>query len=132
AAARGYLTSKGSAEQLYTAAIQASFDYLGETSSVATYLTNPDVAYPTTGTEEEQVEAIITQKWIAMNGRQGFESWTEFRRTGYPSFIDPSLSSSLGVDEFPLRILYPHSEQGRNANALPIVPLNVPVWWDKN
>lgn len=36
--------------------------------------------------DEEKLERIITQKWIAMfpNGQ---EAWSEFRRTGYPKVI---------------------------------------------
>lgn len=36
-----------------------------------------------TGTSEEKLEKIITQKWIALYPN-GQEAWSEWRRTGYP------------------------------------------------
>src|ERR1051325_10618295 len=51
------------------------------------YLAQEGVAYPAGGSIDDQVRFIITQKWIAMNGNQNFEAWTEFRRTGYPAFL---------------------------------------------
>jgi len=33
------------------------------------------------------LESVITEKWVA-NYMQGFQGWSEYRRTGFPSFID--------------------------------------------
>ena len=35
------------------------------------------------GTDEEKLEKIMIQKWIALYPN-GQEAWTEYRRTGYP------------------------------------------------
>ena len=35
--------------------------------------------------EEEKLERLITQKWIAM-WPLGQEAWSEYRRNGYPRF----------------------------------------------
>lgn len=128
AAARGLGT--GDARALYAAGIQASFDYLGATMD-ADYLTQPAVDFTTATDLESKLERIITQKWVAMNGTQGFEAWTELRRTGYPSFIEPSVSSVLPAGIIANRLPYPLSESQRNPNAPGLVRVEVPVWWDK-
>lgn len=85
--------------------------------------------YPTGGTVQEQVRHIITQKWFCMNGNQGFEAWTEYRRTGYPDFLVISANSRIG-DVFPARFFYPSGELTTNLN-FPGQPLiTEKVWWD--
>jgi hypothetical protein len=129
AVARGW-GSGATARSLYELGIRASFDYLGEDDAAATaLLQQPGVAY-TGGTEEAQVEQIITQKWLSFNGTQGFEAWTEYRRTGYPSFIEPSAASTLGASLLPKRLIYPNSEATRNQNYPGLKEVSVPVWWD--
>ena len=75
------------------------------------------------------MKAIITQKYYAMCGFQGFEAWTEWRRTGYPTFFVTSAGSTIAAGEFPLRMLYPNSELTSNLNYPGTVLINVPVWW---
>ncbi|WP_276499077.1 SusD/RagB family nutrient-binding outer membrane lipoprotein [Pontibacter litorisediminis] len=132
AVARGWTGGAGGdASELYAEGIRASFDYLGEdVALVDQLLEQPEVAYPVGADVETQVEQIITQKWVSFNGVQGFESWTEVRRTGYPSFIEPSAASTLGADLIPKRLVYPNTEAIRNQNYPGLIEINVPVWWD--
>lgn len=44
------------------------------------------IAWEEGATEEEKLERIITQKWIA-NYPLGLEAWAEYRRTGYPELF---------------------------------------------
>jgi len=85
--------------------------------------------YPTTGTVQQKVRFIITQKWFAMCGNQGFEAWSEWRRTGYPDFFVISANSIIG-NQFPKRFLYPNSEATRNSNFPGVQPVTSKVWWD--
>ena len=62
----------------------------------ATALSSITVAWDGAGTNEEKLERIITQKWIAMFP-EGQEAWSEFRRTGYPK-IFPVVSNQSGGD----------------------------------
>ena len=52
------------------------------------------VAWSGATTDEERLEKIITQKWIAMFP-EGQEAWSEYRRTGYPK-IFPVVSNQRG------------------------------------
>ena len=131
--ARGWMTgSDGKAE--YEAAIRSSFTQWGLTAGAAnTYLGDSRVTYPAGGSVEDKVKAIITQKWYAFCGSQSIESWTEHRRTGYPSFLLPSSSSVLGSGKFPARFVLPSVELTRNPNAAAAAKeVEVKVWWDQN
>ena len=130
-AAARYGVGSASAATLYARGVTASFNYFGDGSEVAAYLASPLRAYPTGGSVEEQVERIITEKWLSMNGRQGFEAWTEHRRTDYPSFIEPALNNSTG-NVLPKRLPYVNSERTSNPNTPPLEEVTVPVWWDVN
>lgn len=132
AVARGWTGGAGGdAAELYAQGIRASFDYLGEdVAQVDQLLQQPGVAYPVGGDVEAQVEQIITQKWVSFNGVQGFESWTEYRRTGYPGFIDPSAASNLAAGVIPKRLVYPNTESIRNQNYPGLIEISIPVWWD--
>ncbi|MCD6010209.1 MAG: hypothetical protein K0Q79_71 [Flavipsychrobacter sp.] len=87
------------------------------------------VVYPTSGTIAQKVRHIITQKWFAMCGNQGFEAWTEQRRTGYPDFFVISKNTLVGSN-FPVRFLYPTSESTRNINFPGLAPITSKMWWD--
>lgn len=130
AALRGWLT--GDAQTFYNAGVEASFGRTDVGSSATFTGVGGVYEYPTTGTQAEQLEAIMMQKWVALTGRQGIEMWSEWRRTGYPDtdiiFISPI--SVLPAGEFPLRFPFIQREEQLNSNAPEFVSLNTPVWWD--
>ena len=114
---RGYLT--GDAESLYNMAITESFRYLEvedyQAAAEDYYTQNiPNVSFADTA---NKIQAIITQKWIALNGTSSIELWLEYNRTGYPAGIPLSKDASRG--QRPYRLLYPASEISRNANNVP-------------
>lgn len=52
------------------------------------------------GTEDEHMQQIITQKYLALYPN-GVEAWTEYRRTGYPylmNLYDPSFPNKIGAE----------------------------------
>lgn len=148
---RGYMT--GTAKDLYNAGISESFRQLGLTADQAkTYYSktvkNPGpktfyglpatagaldlkIVDPNFDTTPNKVEAIITQKWIALNGYNGFEAWCEFRRTGFPS--GNYLSLNRVVNSFPVRLPYPQNELNNNPNTPKGVTIDGPkIFWDVN
>lgn len=102
---KGWNMGTGTVQSFYEAGIRASLklngasegDYLNSTSMQLAYvdpkrpnnqydsprLTNVTVKWDNAATNEQKLEKIITQKWIAMFP-EGTEAWSEFRRTGYP------------------------------------------------
>jgi hypothetical protein len=132
AALRG-LAGSATPQALYEQGIRASFAHFGRTVPTG-FLASTGIAFnggATAGFSEARLAQIITQKWVALNGTEGFEAWTELRRTKYPSFIQGTPYSDLPGRTYAKRLIYPFSETSRNANAPAVVTAEVPVWWDK-
>jgi hypothetical protein len=133
ATARGWLSGAGTAEDLYNQGITSSFVAYGidlTQAELEGFLSEEGIAYPKDGPLSAQLEAILTQKWIAMNGNQGIEAWIEWRRTGYPSFFTPSAASNIGQGRYPTAFLYPSTETTRNPNNPGQRRIFDRVWWD--
>lgn len=86
-------------------------------------------AYPVSGSLDQKLKFIITQKWFSMCGNEGLEAWAEWRRTGYPDFFVISANSIIG-NQFPRRFLYPATEISSNLNFPGVKPVTTKVWWD--
>lgn len=122
--------ASGNLAALYRFGVQSSFSALGIPDVAPAYLANaPDAVLP--GTTAGNIRTIILQKYYAMCGFQGFEAWTEWRRTGYPEFLVTSAASTIGGGRMPLRFLYPNSEITTNQNFPGTTLIYEPVWWDK-
>ena len=139
--ARGW-ANPGQDSTLFINAINASINYYGTQIAATTGVTASSaylsylgaggywLRYPgPTGTVAQKLRYIITQKWFAMCGNQAFEAWCEWRRTGYPDFLQVSQSSLVGGN-FPKRFLYPTSESTTNLSYPGLAPLTSKVWWD--
>ncbi|NOW97383.1 SusD/RagB family nutrient-binding outer membrane lipoprotein [Mucilaginibacter sp. SG564] len=131
AVARGWASGYvGDVSTLFINGVNASFVATGLTMGNATTYLNSGVRdVQLTGVQDTIVKRIITQKYYAMNGTQGFEAWTEYRRTGYPNFLTISKVSILAAGQRPVRFLYPNTELVSNLNYPGTVPSTTAVWW---
>ncbi len=115
----------GDAKALYDGAVTQSYLYMGLSSGDASdYLTQPkketnyDVAV-------DPIDLILTQKWVALNGIAPVEIWTDYRRTGIPSFIHFSVDPARDSDIPPVRLLYPQDEINvNNKNVVAVGTIN--------
>jgi hypothetical protein len=116
------------AQSLFQAGITAHMQDMGVAAAAqTTYITAVGTL---TGTPTQQLQQIITQKYIANTGN-GLEGWNDYRRTGFPNF--PEHLNAVGIDgKRPTRCVYINEEVQRNPNFTPIVQSNVKVWWDVN
>lgn len=114
----------------------ASFDG-GITPPVSTV----PVAFNAAGTQEAQLEQIITQKWIAL-WPDSEEAYAERRRTGYPRLYDRlnTLNPDIPVNQIPRRMTYTATEYADNREAVEQAVGNLlggpdlgttKLWWDK-
>lgn len=131
AVARGYIA--GSAQGLYESGIQASYETLGLTAAQAsTYYSQATNLVGWAASSGNEIEAIITQKWIALNSINGAESWIEYTRTGFPSSLPISLIASR--PQRPIRLMYPNSEYVANSANVPNQTTDdaftSPIFWD--
>lgn len=112
AAEKGWIS--GSAAQFYTDGVTASMKQWGVSdAAIATYLAQSRIAYAggTAGLAQ-----IGVQKWIALF-TQGFEAWSEWRRTGYPNLV-PAVNARTPDGLLPRRVIYPQTEQSFNNTNL--------------
>ncbi len=120
AAQRGW--SGKNAATLYDQAVLASFAFWGVNGSFHVAPGGP-YAYNNT------LDQIYYQKWLSFNGKQGYEGWTEWRRTGVPVLQKSVQGAPLG-NVFPLRLIWPTNETSSNPNAPALEDVDSPVWWD--
>lgn len=132
AANEGYIAG-GQAQALvyYNNGITANMNFNGiAASAIATYLAQPAIAF---STQTEAREKIAEQVWLSLYG-QGFEAWTEWRRTKFP-VLSPVLNAA--ESSIPGRLVYNSKETSLNqanyAAAVATIPggdkLTSPVWW---
>ena len=98
---------------------------------------------------EEKLERIITQKWIA-NFPLSTEAWADYRRTGYPKLFRPKQNlapSIIDTQLGPRRLLYNETELSSNTvevnNAIQLLKAEssevkgdgdtggTRLWWDR-
>jgi hypothetical protein len=115
----------------YEAGILASYTKFKIPGSAASAISG-SYAYPASGTFDQKLAAIITQKWIASALSQPIEGFFDYNRTGYPNIFTSSVESVLAPGKFPKRLLFPRSEHDRNPNTPAQVAIDVPVWWAAN
>ena len=163
----------GTPESFYEEGIRLSFEENNINSGIETYLANTgkveaykdplkgqsgqaydysgsintDVTVAWAGGNfETSLEQIITQKWIA-NFPNGMESWSEYRRTGYPKLMPMAANASNGIvndAEGARRMPYPTDEYRENKESVEAAVLALTqesktkkgdsmathVWWD--
>lgn len=125
----------GDAQSLYEDAIRASWRQWGvyDEDAFNTYIAQPEVAWDA----GNAMELIHNQKWVALF-LNGFEAWSEWRRTGYPE-LDPAPVPLSSQPEIPIRHGYPTSERDLNSDnytqGVSLLggedDLHTPLWWDK-
>lgn len=155
---RGYLT--GNAASAFDEGITQSFKYLYKdvtgavdpsknvATDVAAYKTANNLSFlvnfALATTDEQKIEAIITQKYIALNMISNDENFNEFRRTAFPRIVNGSSdaletfasrqSVSTAADKLPSRVLYPQVEFNLNPSNVPqgIDKFKSKIFWDVN
>jgi hypothetical protein len=94
--------------------------------------------FKVSGTFEEQLEQISTQKWVLFYLDQ-IENFSNWRRTGYPKLIPTNYPGNITGGQIPRRYIVPETEESlNNANFLDAKArqsgnntLLSRVWWDK-
>jgi hypothetical protein len=151
---KGIITTGTTTDALFNSGITAAFNYTYQLpdKSVAVNVADTVAAYKAKNagnylvdftaalTDAQKLEAIITQKFIALNFVEGYEGWNEYRRTHYPAIVASgdgyktfasSVSESPRPDKLPTRVLYPSSEGTYNGANVPagITPFTSMIFW---
>jgi len=143
------------AKDFYEDGVKSSFDRIG--AEIGGLLTGI-YAFPEAGTFDDQLKAIIMQKWVdCAEGQRGIESFIEQVRTGYPEVSTIGDQIQVGYElpsnyipgtliyskkgstggKFPQRLPYADAELNYNSNAKIYKDLADQdvmlsnVWWKK-
>ncbi|MFD2874237.1 SusD/RagB family nutrient-binding outer membrane lipoprotein [Mucilaginibacter ximonensis] len=101
---RGWIS--GDANTYYKNGIQASMSFYAiDATTIATYIAQPAVQL----NGSNNIQQIITQKYIASFMNSGWQPFYENRRTGFPVF-DVSGDGVLNNKMIPKRFMYPQTE----------------------
>ncbi|MDE3741164.1 SusD/RagB family nutrient-binding outer membrane lipoprotein [Maribacter polysaccharolyticus] len=119
----------GNAQEYYEKGVKAMLEYymnLNHTEGwvhgmaidqeyIDNYFTGA-AAYASTGSKEDRLEQILTQRWLIDFFQGNGGNYPQFLRTGYPEYpLDPA--TSLNPDDptvYPKRWKYPENEQTTN------------------
>lgn len=131
AALRGWISGTP-ADTYYENAIRAAMEFTAENTPdnilfhngrkitpeyIETYLQQDKVKL--SGTFEEQLEKILTQRYLGTFMQSGFDSYFEYRRTGYPDLpVNPASNNNTVPDRIPIRWMYPDTEVNYNNENL--------------
>lgn len=129
AALRGWITE--SAVTYYKQGIKANMEFTRDVTPdsyahgrvmtdeyIQSYLNNNKIQL--NGQFEHDLNLVMTQKYIADYMQYSYESWYDYRRTGYPvQPINPETSqNSTGKDKIPVRYRYDSREYNYNRENL--------------
>lgn len=127
------------AQAAYEKGIALNFEYWGATMP-ADFLTrtSSSAAYPVPVAFDNQIETILSQKWVSLF-YVDFQGFIEYKRTGFPRIIKPGPDAQS--DMYPSRYLYPDEEQALNienytaavnsqAGSSTNYSYWTPVWWE--
>ena len=117
-AALRYPSLFSSALSNFNEGIAASFDTYGSAPNladqyIATIAAVPGLGFA--GSTTNKIDAIMTQKWIALAGRNPEQSFFDYSRTGFPV----TLSATTASKPKPNRLMYPLSEFIANSGNVP-------------
>ena len=154
----------GDAKTFYEQGIRLSFERCGVADQLAAYMASAALpgsyADPAFGHDytnlstvtipwndaadfEENLERIITQKWIA-NFPLGSEAWADYRRTGYPQLFPVVVNNNPDITNLQLgarRLTYPLEEYEANGATIQAAvdewlggqdKMSTRLWWDCN
>ena len=110
------------------AAIAANFLFHGLTAGDASVYYTSEVLPKLGAVLADNLQEIMTQKYIAMYEQESIEVYNDYRRTGIPTMHNPA--NSLASFGFPQRLPYPSSEVTANPSNVPTVNIyQDKIWW---
>lgn len=140
-------------KEMYEMGVKTSLDfYSSEDYHIDTTLVAADYVaagavyeFKSSGTFDEKLEQIITQKWLALRQGVNFvEGFIERARTDYPKISDKAYGATgyipgqlvlpvdAATDTWPSKLPSVKDEQVNNPNAPDLVDAFQKIWWDLN
>lgn len=141
---RGWLP--GDPETFYKVAVNESFRWLnvggnkadpGQTDFLFQQWYNDSSSQLNTGinwkSASDKYKLLMRQKYIALNGIDPYETWTDYRRNGYPQDIPVSADPARKGNTIPIRLVYTTDEYVTNPDNVKaqgtIDMFTGKIWW---
>ncbi|RYZ94574.1 MAG: SusD/RagB family nutrient-binding outer membrane lipoprotein, partial [Sphingobacteriaceae bacterium] len=132
----------GDAKTHYDAGVKSAITYLKQYDAAATITDAAAQAYVNAHPYNSAtgLEQINTQYWLLTNSMLDFyESWSNWRRTGFPALTPVNFPSNATGGTIPRRFPYPSGEAATNPDNYGPAHGSVTggdfltgrVWWDK-
>ena len=119
----------GNAQTFYQEGIRASMLKAGiAAADIDTYFKANPAVVTLSGSAQNQLRQVMTQKWIANFGI-GLEAYDDYRRTNYPA-LSQVLNPAGDDGTRPVRLPYTDNEIQRNSNITTQPKTNERLWWD--
>jgi len=130
---RGLLS--GDYQSLFKQGVEESFRYLGvpnPTTAADNFISTSTNGLVNISISANPLQTILYQKWVAECELDGYEAYSDYRRTGFPFIAIPSYA--VPGQPIPKRLLYPESEYTQNpanVNAQNQQPsdINTKIFW---
>jgi len=130
---RGFMT--GNYQNLFQQGVEESFRYLGVPNYQAAadnFIATSTSPFVNLTVSTNPLETIFYQKWVAECELDGFEAYSDYRRSGYP--VIPIPSYAVPGQPMPKRLLYPETEYTQNtanvnAQNQTAADLNTKIFW---
>lgn len=136
AAKRGWSVGAGASTH-YNNGVTAAMQQLTQYSSSAVIPTADITTYLLAHPYADSYDQINTQYWAACF-LDWYETWANWRRSGYPALVPVNYTGNATGGQIPRRMLYPASEASANgANLQDAITRQgannflTRVWWDK-
>lgn len=126
------LGTAGDPQALFEEGIRASMTKAGVSATdITKYFTDNKDFLTLSGSDDQKLNKIITQKWIAWCGN-GYEPYNDYRRTGFPRLAGIQNFNPESPNDIPRRLFYPNSEINANTSQIPTPQPSIAtnVWWD--
>jgi hypothetical protein len=130
----------GSAEAHYGAGVEAAMKMLGTIYPLTTAISDTQVANYLAAKPYDATKGweMISEQYWAATFLNEYESWSNWRRTGFPTLTPVNYEGNVTGGTIPRRLLYPVSEQATNGtnydeaiNRQGADKLTTKIWWDK-
>lgn len=98
-----------------------------DAAGVTAYVDEVLARYDAAADDDARLDIIMREYWLASWGN-GIEAYNGYRRTGFPSALQPTLEVASG--EFPRSMWYPANYVNLNANATQKTTVSQQIFWD--
>lgn len=104
-------------------------DLVPTSDDIEAYLDEVEARYTSASSDDERLNIIIKEYYIALYGN-GVEAYNTYRRTGKPDDLQPTIT--LDPSTFIRSFLYPANAVQNNSSLSQKTTQAIPVFWDTN